>query len=293
MTDLNVRSNLNNQTVRSNLNNKGAQNRQNMSSKTSSIGAGVSDEKKAESQGPKEIRLSITDAKRFFDADETELKQLRFTDVSLYSSTPTDQAVYTAELLLNYYTKEELKTKTLTDATACIGGNTWIFSDYVGKVVANDLSKIHAEILASNMKILRSDRDITVLNKNYLDIYLDIEQDIIFFDPPWGGVDYKKYHEVEISLQDSNKIPKKLDEIVLGLLQYRCETLLLKLPANYPIKKITDNCTFPNIDDLVIKADDGKQLYRLVVLSHLPRITNPVIKSFPRVGYKSIVPLSD
>ncbi len=265
--------------------------------KTSKKVLGMSDTQKntlkntlKKEDGPKEIQLRLSDKKKFFDLQDSILNNLRFTDVSLYSSTPTDQAKYTTELLLNYYSKEDLKTKILMDATACIGGNTWVFADYVKQVIANELSKLHAEILENNMKAIGKN-NIDVSNDNYLNIYLTTKQDIIFFDPPWGGVDYKQASEVEIQLLDVNGMPKKLDEIILGLLQYRCETLLLKLPVNYPIKKITDNCTFVNIDDLVINAIDGKPLYRLVVLSHLPRLSTPITKTFPRLGYKTIVPI--
>lgn len=237
---------------------------------------------------PKEVELKLPDKKKYFDVPTDILENLRFTDVSLYSSTPTEQSKYTAELLLSYYSKNELTTKTLTDATACIGGNTWIFADYVKQVTANELANIHAEILENNMKALNK-KNITFLNRNYLDIYLSVKQDIIFFDPPWGGTNYKQFNDVEIQLMGSDGQPKKLDEIILGLLQYKCETMILKLPVNYSIKKITNNCTFINIDDLVIKAiPDNKPLYRLVILSHLPKLKEPVIKSFHRLAYKSI-----
>jgi len=126
----------------------------------------------------KEIKLKAQDAKKYFPSD-----LVRFTDVSLYSTTPVDQSKYTADLLLSYYTKEQLKEKTLTDATACIGGNAWTFADYVNKVIAVELDPLHAEILKHNMKVLNR-TNVQVLNKNYLDVYLELKQDIIFFDPP-------------------------------------------------------------------------------------------------------------
>lgn len=247
--------------------------------------------KTQEKHDPKEIRLKPVDAKKYFDASNDQLNKLRFSDVSLYSSTPTDQATYTAELLLSYYTKENLKTKVLTDATACIGGNAWVFADYVKQVQANELSKLHADMLADNMKTLGKN-NVSVTNENYLTNYLDLAQDIVFFDPPWGGTEYKQASEVEIELRDASDNPKKIDEIINGLLSYRCETMLLKLPVNYPIKKILDNTIFVNIDNLVINAiPDGNPLYRLVIMSHLNRIGTPQTKAFPRLGYKLIVPI--
>lgn len=253
----------------------------------------MSEVKKTPKKEPAEVRLNLLDAKKYFDVPDAQLRKLRFSDVSLYSSTPTDQAKYTAELLTTYYPTEVLKTKVLMDATACIGGNTWIFADYVKTVIANELSKLHFSMLKNNMAVMGKN-NVVASNENYLDIYLTSKQDIIFFDPPWGGSDYKQASEVEIELLDSDGNPKKIDEIILGLLQYRCETLIMKLPANYPIKKIIDNCTFVSIDDLVITAVDNHPLYRIVVLSHLQRLPGKsnTVRSFLRLGYKNIKVLS-
>lgn len=236
---------------------------------------------------PKEIKISTNDKKKYFDVPENQLVNLRFTDVSLYSSTPTDQAKYTADLLLSYYTLEELKEKTLMDATACIGGNTWIFAELVGKVICNDISVVHYEILKNNMHILGKN-NVEVLNENYLDVYLNIEQDILFFDPPWGGVDYKAYSEIGIQLTDSKGVEITLSEIIVSMLQYKCETMILKLPVNYFIDDIIGRCNYRNIDNLIITSHDKRPLYRLVVLSHLKRLKKPETKVFRRLGYKYI-----
>ncbi len=238
----------------------------------------------------KEVHLKPSDAKKYFDVPESQLKKLRFSDVSLYSTTPTDQAIYTANLLLTYYTKDELKQKVLTDATACIGGNTWVFADYVKRVQAIEISKLHADMLYSNMQTLKKE-NVSVTNDNCLNTYLCLDQDIIFFDPPWGGINYKDKDATNIHLADITDVLIPLDQIVNGLLAYRCETMVLKLPVNYDIKKITLHTSFINIDDLVIYSDsDAGNLYRLVVLSHLPRITaTPKPRGFHRIGYKAII----
>ena len=244
---------------------------------------------KKNSEEPKEVRLKSDDARKYFDVSINLAKKLKFSDVSLYSTTPTNQAKYTAELLLAYYTLNELKQKTLTDATACVGGNSWIFADYVKKVQANELSKLHVNILKNNMKVLGKE-NVSITQDNYLSNYLTLEQDIIFFDPPWGGVDYKQASEIEIALIDNNGLSVPIDKIINKRLSYQCETILLKLPVNYNIYKITSNCTFINIDDLLIRADpDNNPLYRLVLLSHLPKLSTPKMQSFPRLGYKSII----
>ncbi len=240
----------------------------------------------------KEVRLKSSDAKKYFDVPESQLKKIRFSDVSLYSTTPTDQAIYTADLLLTYYTRDELKQKVLTDATACIGGNTWVFADYVKRVQAIEISKLHADMLYSNMQTLKKE-NVSVINDNCLNKYLCLDQDIIFFDPPWGGINYKDNEATDIHLADATNALIPLDQIVNGILAYRCETMILKLPVNYDAKKITSNTSFINIDDLVIYSDsDAGNLYRLIMLSHLKKLApTPKPRGFHRIGYKTISPI--
>ena len=50
-----------------------------------------------------EVKILNLDKKKYFNVSNDKLSKLRFTDVSLYSTTPTEQAIYTAELLYSYY----------------------------------------------------------------------------------------------------------------------------------------------------------------------------------------------
>lgn len=238
-------------------------------------------------QKNREVIIETSDKQKFFDVDDDIATNLRFSEVSIYSTTPTDQAKYTAELLLNYYTRDVLATKTLTDATACIGGNSWIFADYVKKVIANELDPLNFEILNHNMNALER-KNVECINDDYLKIYDSLSQDIIFFDPPWGGVDYKSASQISLTLGD-----QLIDQLINYKLAYYCETLILKLPFNYEFKKITDYSPFREHENIVIKAKDGKPLYRLIVLSHLQHSLHPPKKKdeppvFNRLGYKSM-----
>lgn len=236
---------------------------------------------------PIEIKISTDDSKKYFKADTQQNQaKLRFTDVSLYSTTPYDQAVYTTDIFLSYYDEKELKEKIITDGSACIGGNTWSFAKRLKHCNAVEISKLHADILEHNMKVLGIN-NVTVYNDNYMNIKDDLDQDILFLDPPWGGVDYRN----EMTLTYNYKgISYSLDEVLSGFLSYKAELVLLKIPytTSKDLLKALQKTTYPYYEELTINTFDDRPIYKLIVLSHIPRKKNlPMIK-FKRLGYKGI-----
>jgi predicted RNA methylase len=86
----------------------------------------------------------------------------------------------------------------ITDATACIGGNTIYFEKDFKIVIAiekdPDIFKILLHNTSKSVKY----------NCSYNDIMYTIQQDLIFIDPPWGGSNYKKEGNIVLMLDDIN-----------------------------------------------------------------------------------------
>jgi predicted RNA methylase len=229
---------------------------------------------------PKEVLLSDEDSKKYFSTD----KKMRFTDVSLYSTTPTEQSLYTVSLLSAFYTEKDLKNKIITEANACIGGNTWTFADACKSVNSVEISDLHSDILKHNMSALGR-KNITVYNNNYMEVYKDLEQDILFLDPPWGGVDYKN-NKIELYYK-YNGTTHHLYELV-NELSYLCELLIMKVPYNSDFTSLQNN-NFLHYEKIDIKTPDGSVLYSIVLLYNIKKINSLPIKNFNRMGYKQIV----
>ena len=71
-------------------------------------------------------------------------------------------------------------------------------------------------------------------------IYKFEKQDIIFFDPPWGGSDYKDKKSIRLKLSDTY-----IEDICRKLLDKKetaCtpKIIALKLPKNYDLKYFND-----------------------------------------------------
>ena len=109
---------------------------------------------------------------------------------------------------------------TITDATACIGGNTKSFAEFFNKVQAIELNEQYYKILKKSLP------NVKCFLEDCLDIVPKLEQNIIFLDPPWGGPEYKQKREVNLTLSG-----KPLFEIIKEFKKY-CTFIVLKIPYN-------------------------------------------------------------
>lgn len=153
-------------------------------------------------------------------------RSIKYTPISLYSVTlPVN-----AHIISNIIKKDFPESKTITDATSNIGGNTLSFSLFFDNVNAIEYEEETFNYLKYNMNIYKR-KNIKFYNEDYTKIMLNINEDIVYIDPPWSGINYKKNKELIIRLGNyniSNLIEKILNEKnVMGL--------YLKLPSNTKI----------------------------------------------------------
>lgn len=255
---------------------------------------------------PREVSLESKDIITLFGKHPDDvLKKLRFTDVSLYSVTPYDQSVYTANLLLHYYTKDELKNMLLTDASACIGGNTWSFAKLTKHVTAIEINPLHAEILKNNLTTLHAD-NVTVIQADFTDVLLnnadndtdnntvnypnnnveEVKQDILFLDPPWGGIDYKSKKTLELSTVVEGASYTQA-ELIEKYLHDKASLIMLKIPKNYDLDSF-EKTPFAYKKYITITDLRKIPLYILAIFSQKKPLTEPTSKSFNRLGYKAM-----
>ena len=149
-------------------------------------------------------------------------RQLKLDDEAFYSV--TDQ--YTADRISRDILRVLPDLQIITDATACIGGNTYSFSKYFPKVNAIEVDPLRYQYLQHNMKVLET------IN---VDMYLSdlliachrLSQDLIFIDPPWGGPDYKSKDAVDLFISDV-----ELSEVCEHI-KDTAKYIALKVPINF------------------------------------------------------------
>jgi len=230
---------------------------------------------------PKEINIINNKKKLIFPYKDNE--DFRYSNVSLYSVTPLDQAIYTLDILLCFIKNPEKKI--LTEANGCIGGNTWIFAKKFKKVNVIELSKLHFEILKHNMALLHVN-NINYYNGNCIDYIFDLKNNVLFFDPPWGGISYK---------DDSDKIGYMYKHIFLSIddivtqkyFSHNCDLIMLKLPLKYNMLYIKKNNKFKYYYVFTIRTAK-RPVYKLVVLTNKrphTKVDEKIVKEF---HYKQI-----
>ena len=152
-------------------------------------------------------------------------------EVGKYSISLPEKSKIITNLISKY-----LNNKTdiiITDAMACIGGDTLSFAKTFTKVNAIEMDKIRYEYLKHNMNLFNIN-NVSYYNDDYLNIYDKLLQDVIYIDPPWGGPEYKSKKSVKIKLGE-----KKLEELCDNIIQKKlCKLLVLKLPFNYDLSEL-------------------------------------------------------
>lgn len=136
------------------------------------------------------------------------------------------------------------KPTTITDATANVGGNTISFAKRFNKVNSVEINTQTAKALQNNINVYGLS-NVSVYNKSYLSVINELKQDVLFMDPPWGGVDYKS----------KDKIMLYLDEVpihdVINRLINKPILIVLKIPNNFDIELFKKNINhYTNIEVL-------------------------------------------
>jgi 16S rRNA G966 N2-methylase RsmD len=130
-----------------------------------------------------------------------------------------------------YTSKQKCSHLVITEMTAGVGGNVLNFAKYFKYINAIEINKARFDYLNINVK-LYSLQNVNTYNVDSMKLLIEqneLIQDIIFFDPPWGGKDYKSHTSMRLSFMDIS-----IEDICIKLFQKnRIKIIVLKLPNNY------------------------------------------------------------
>ena len=140
--------------------------------------------------------------------------------------------------IIRKHLPEPLDTYTITDATANVGGFVLIASKYFKTVNAIELSPVNMEALEHNVQTYKRENVNLILGDctNKLD---EIQQDVIFIDPPWGGTFGYADDSINIELSGFS-----MADLVN---KYRNTLFVLRLPKNFAFNTFITNVTKRNM----------------------------------------------
>jgi 16S rRNA G966 N2-methylase RsmD len=159
---------------------------------------------------------------------EDKLKELKYDEEGLYSITLPEEAKIISSLLVKSL-KKEAKKSIIFDGTAGLGGNTLSFCNYFKNVISCEINKSRYDILKKNIELYKYN-NIVINNINCIEyIKNNNSSDVYFFDPPWGGPDYK--FKTNISLKLSNMSLINIVKLIKN--KNNNAIICFKLPFNY------------------------------------------------------------
>jgi tRNA/tmRNA/rRNA uracil-C5-methylase (TrmA/RlmC/RlmD family) len=115
----------------------------------------------------------------------------------------------------------------VTDATACIGGNSINFAHHFQHVYAFEIDATRAKFLKHNTDCMCPPGSVTVFCGDYVREHASVKQDLVFLDPPWGGVHYQEQAldslRLTLSGEDLAEVCRRID----------AEFIAVKVPFNF------------------------------------------------------------
>ena len=122
----------------------------------------------------------------------------------------------------------------ITDATAGVGGNTLSFCSYFSHIHAIEKDEQRFFYLQNNISLYNY-TNITYHGGDCLDILPSItDHDVVYLDPPWGGVLYKTKEKLRLTLSQM-PIEQCCSNILSSKMKKNPKFIVLKLPRNYDI----------------------------------------------------------
>ncbi len=116
----------------------------------------------------------------------------------------------------------------ITDATACNGGDTINFSLKAKHVHSIELNHENFEVLSNNVSTYGLTN--TTLYEGDSTQIFNWYTDVLYIDPPWGGKEYRSKKNLDLFLS-SKRLDIWLEEILCR--RNRPAFIVLKLPFNY------------------------------------------------------------
>ncbi len=203
--------------------------------------------KKSKSKNKNKRKIKITrkfgindPRKAMFPKDKNvNFKDLMISNVSEYSVDLPDSSEYICKIMKFHL--PNIKKIVVTDATSNVGGGTIALSKNFSKVNAVELEEVHCKALRNNLNLYKLNEKVKIYCKSYLDVMDELEQDIIYFDPPWNGKDYKSKRSMDLYLGETNMID------LINQVKNKTKLIVFKVPKNYNFSKFFLKINFDKI----------------------------------------------
>jgi predicted RNA methylase len=175
----------------------------------------------------------------FPNENQIDFRKLKITVESIYSVTPPDESDKIIQLMKKYI-QHDLDHLVITDAISNAGGNTLSFSKHFKSVNAVEIDKQTFEYLKHNMQLYNR-TNITYYNQDYTLVMDKLNQDVVFIDPPWGGILYKYHQNIDLYMSQISL------HLIVKQLFHKGNIVCCKVPYNYNFEPIFQDSYYSEI----------------------------------------------
>jgi precorrin-6B methylase 2 len=172
--------------------------------------------------------------------DNIDYEKLKMTPEGLYSITRRRDGERMIEFIRSKIT--DVPKLSVTDATACVGGDTLLFSLYFKKIDSIEWKRDNIIVLRNNVDVFGA-TNVTIHEGDSTKVF-NWKTDVLYVDPPWGGPEYYKIPQLDLFI-GTQRIDVWIEEILKR--ENRPKHIILKLPSNYNFSRLQ---FLPNIDTL-------------------------------------------
>lgn len=158
------------------------------------------------------------------------MKDIKLTEEGKYSYTKRKDG----QITIDFLTKNigSLKDFSILDGTGNIGGDTILFGLNFKQVHSIEIDEDNFKALKHNVSLYKL-TNVILHHGDTTKLFDKYESDIVYFDPPWGGPDYKTKKDLDLYL-GKYRIDLFIKHHVLSeKASYRPKFIVLKLPFNY------------------------------------------------------------
>ncbi len=170
---------------------------------------------------------------------------LRVNDEGRYSLTrPVDARAIATEIVAAAR-KHRVYISEIVDATAGMGGDALTFLRYFRRVTAVEMKDDNFKLLQENTREQCGPIDqsrIRLLHDDYTKCFARFSAPIVYFDPPWGGPEYKTKASVSLSLSgmDISEVVRQTLRITIRG-HHRRRLVAVKVPNNFALAEFKDS----------------------------------------------------
>lgn len=170
------------------------------------------------------------------DADPKVKREFKWDDEGLWSMTHHKISEELAQKLLSLSGMKS--SSIITDTMSSIGGNTIPFAKVFQHVNAIELDSCRTKMLKHNIGLFGL-TNITIYRDYYQNVISDLQQDCVYFDPPWG-IDYKKYDKLTLDIGAPGGRMVPIEDAICAL-EDSAKYAMVKLPLNYDMEYFKNN----------------------------------------------------